>query len=129
MNPDIHRIRKCYVPADKMRAAERFRHHVWSPRNKRGRIHRLYNCCFCGKEGMTQAHHKDYARPFLVSWLCPSCHRLVEYGTIRLRPWHWFNYRSLVRAEPHRWRKGHRGPTAQSIIGYRRQKVDPDVPF
>lgn len=76
-----------------VRASRRFRHHVRTNWNPKGRIHRE-PCVFCGC--LAEAHHVDYSRPFLVSWLCFSHHRQVEAGTIKLYRKHLFNYESLV---------------------------------
>ena len=36
-------------------------------------------CLFCGRDDV-HAHHRDYARPLDVIWLCPKCHhRLHAY--------------------------------------------------
>lgn len=36
-------------------------------------------CLFCGRDDV-HAHHKDYAKPLDVIWLCPRCHhRLHAY--------------------------------------------------
>lgn len=125
----IEHLRTAYSSTEKARCAERLRHHIWTPRSPHRRIHRLYRCCHCHRECQTEAHHVDYTRPFLVSWLCTSCHRKVEAGSIKLGKRHMFNYESLVNSEPHRWRSGDRGPQAQSIIGRRRQRVLEEVPF
>ena len=34
-------------------------------------------CAFCGGK-KTEAHHLDYGQPWMVMWLCPSCHRKVH---------------------------------------------------
>lgn len=35
---------------------------------------RPQTCPRCNKRGMVEAHHKDYARPLEVTWLCRDCH-------------------------------------------------------
>jgi hypothetical protein len=40
-----------------------------------GKIKRKEFCEHCGKECVTDGHHKDYSKPFLVQWLCRKCHR------------------------------------------------------
>lgn len=99
-----------HTSTDKARTAERFRHHVWSPRFPHRRIMRPWHCCHCrAKDVQVEAHHVDYSNPFLVSWLCRSCHRRVEAGSIRLGRKHLFDYSSLVRLVKTRWRCGNRG--------------------
>ena len=49
---------------------------------KSGRIVRPSTCEHCGVTGQIDAHHHDYAQPFLVSWLCEKCHRLVHVGRL-----------------------------------------------
>lgn len=34
-------------------------------------------CMFCGSEHV-HAHHRDYAKPLDVLWLCPKCHRRLH---------------------------------------------------
>ena len=34
-------------------------------------------CAICGID-KSEAHHKDYLKPFLVVWLCRSCHRTTH---------------------------------------------------
>ena len=64
----------------------------WRERNPEGaRAHRALNyairtgrvakepCLFCGRDDV-HAHHRDYAKPLDVIWLCPKCHhRLHAY--------------------------------------------------
>ena len=35
-------------------------------------------CCLCGSEENVEAHHRNYARPLDVTWLCRSCHKAVH---------------------------------------------------
>jgi len=37
-------------------------------------------CETCGDKNV-HAHHKDYSKPFQVTWLCPPCHRSVHYSS------------------------------------------------
>ena len=39
-----------------------------------GTILRPENCQQCGIECTPHGHHRDYARPLDVMWLCPQCH-------------------------------------------------------
>lgn len=32
-------------------------------------------CENCQSNGVTHAHHDDYAKPLSIRWLCPPCHR------------------------------------------------------
>jgi hypothetical protein len=51
------------------------RHYARSKINnaiKMGRLKRK-NCEECGVEN-AHAHHSDYSKPFLVDWLCRTCH-------------------------------------------------------
>lgn len=38
------------------------------------------NCAGCGKRSSVHAHHRDYARPLWILWLCPSCHANEHAG-------------------------------------------------
>ena len=44
-----------------------------------GKIKRPSICHMCFVKCKPDAHHPDYNRPFLVQWLCRSCH--IEIGT------------------------------------------------
>lgn len=79
--------------AERQRIARRFRHHVRTSSNPRGRIHREL-CFFCVENALTggyprlehlplaAAHHIDYARPFVVVWCCDSHHRKIDHGAL-----------------------------------------------
>jgi len=41
---------------------------------KLGEIIRPEYCSLCEKKKKTDAHHKDYSKPFDVIWLCKECH-------------------------------------------------------
>lgn len=52
-------------------------------RNARAQVHRAVQngqltrpgtCGNCGDVTKVQAHHKNYAKPLLVEWLCATCH-------------------------------------------------------
>ena len=49
---------------------------------RRGELVRPAICpkCFSHEDdcGTIQMHHKDYARPMEIEWLCPSCHGLLH---------------------------------------------------
>ena len=100
------------------RVARRFRGHVRTPSNPRGRIHRE-KCAFCPQEPVlvpspigeipaVGAHHVDYARAFLGVWLCEKCHRAVERGELRILKRHLWDYTSLVPTKQGLWREGPR---------------------
>lgn len=43
---------------------------------KSGRLVKPTNCSKCGRDDMRiEGHHKDYAKPLDVVWLCTSCHQ------------------------------------------------------
>ena len=42
---------------------------------KSGKIKRPSICHACLRECKPDAHHPDYNRPFLIQWLCKSCHQ------------------------------------------------------
>jgi hypothetical protein len=93
----------------KERVARRFRHHVRTPRNPRGRIQRE-PCGFCPDPNPAEAHHLDYSRPFLVVWSCEDCHRAIEQGRVRVLARHTWDYSSLIPVRPNAWREGARLP-------------------
>jgi hypothetical protein len=35
-------------------------------------------CTMCGTTERVHAHHKDYAKPLDVTWLCAKCHRRIH---------------------------------------------------
>lgn len=39
-----------------------------------GKITPLQECELCGAEGKIEAHHPDHSKPFLLLYLCKSCH-------------------------------------------------------
>lgn len=87
--------------SDEMIAAQRrFRHHVRTPRNSRGRIHRE-ECVFCvqfkeDQKTISEAHHLDYKEWWRVTWLCFSHHRKVDHGSLKVRIRHIWDYSSLL---------------------------------
>ena len=80
------------------RIARRFRHHVQTPKNPKGRIHRE-PCVVC-KNILTDAHHVDYTQTFKVVWLCFKCHRKVERGRLKITKKMIWDYSSLVITRP-----------------------------
>ncbi len=50
----------------------------------KGELRRPEVCEVCGEKpkgrAKIHAHHKDYAKPLDVEWLCPRCHRQVGPG-------------------------------------------------
>lgn len=94
---------------EQIRVQQRFRWHIYTPRNPRGRIIRPSRCWKCPrKAGKTpiEAHHIDYAQPFVVAWLCFSCHRRVEAGTLKLYSRDLHDYTSLINHRPKTYAKG-----------------------
>ena len=47
---------------------------------KMGSIVRPGSCLSCGCECKPDAHHADYSKPFLIEWLCKSCHGRANYA-------------------------------------------------
>lgn len=82
----------------RIRARRRFRHHVRSGWNPKGRIHKE-SCCKCG-DWNAEAHHLDYHEPFVVVWLCASCHRKVERKVLKVYKRDIWDYRSLLLQVP-----------------------------
>ena len=44
----------------------------------RGTLKRLNCCANCGKKCRPDVHHPDYNKPFLIQWLCRSCHKFLH---------------------------------------------------
>lgn len=85
------------------RVARRFRHHVRTKHNPRGRIRRE-PCCLCGGLARkTHAHHVDYTETFKVVWLCFTHHREVERGLHKIKGSMIWDYTSLVSIRPNLW--------------------------
>lgn len=95
------------------RVGRRFRKHVRTASNPRGKIIRPDCCSRCprktgqlynsGGHVEIQACHVDYRKPFLVLWLCQGCHRRLEQNTLTVRKRDLYDYSSLVCTKPHRW--------------------------
>jgi len=45
---------------------------------KSGKIIPIEECELCGAEGAIEAHHPDHDRPFLLLFLCKSCHAQAD---------------------------------------------------
>jgi len=78
------------------RYERRFRHHIQTPSNPKGRIVRL-PCAFCAFPA-AEAHHLKYEPDwaFIIVWACISCHRKLEYGSLKIGARQICNYTSLV---------------------------------
>lgn len=46
-----------------------------------GRLIRPTACDRCGAGGRIEAHHRDYAKPLEVEWLCSQCHGRTRRST------------------------------------------------
>lgn len=100
------------------RVARRFRYHVRTPKNPRGKILRPDFCPFCWPDeptGRVEAHHPDYSKPFVVVWGCEGCHRRFEYGSIKIKPKDLWDYTSLVNAKPERWVENRPKPSQEEM--------------
>jgi hypothetical protein len=91
---------------DQERAARRFRHHVRTAWNPKGRIYR--EPCFSCAHESSQAHHPDHAHPFRVVWVCNECHRDLEDGRLSFGKRDVWDYTSLVVTRPKLHRVGPR---------------------
>lgn len=105
---------------NRRRVQRRFRHHVRTKWNPTGRIHREA-CRWCPKnvsvsepetedearanKQLSEAHHPDYDRPFVVVWVCYEHHRAIERGEIRFGKRDVWDYTSLVVTRQGAWKK------------------------
>ena len=78
------------------RAGRRFRHHVRTATNPKGRIHR--EACFWHPDRTGEFHHLDYDLPFKGVWCCTFCHREIDHGTRKVPKRAVCDYSSLVRS-------------------------------
>lgn len=119
---------------DRIQVARLFRHHVRTPSNPRGRIHR--ECCwFCletARRGgyplaehlpLAPFHHIDYARPFVGVWCCDKHHRMIDHDSLRVPARAIHDYTSLIEAPG----VGRRGGRRNNVIPFKR--AGSDVPF
>jgi hypothetical protein len=90
--------------AEHTRIGRRFRGHVRTETNPKGRIHR--EPCYFHREMIGEAHHPDYDQPWAVVWLCSSCHRRADHGTLRVTKKMIWDYTSLVPKKPKLYRNG-----------------------
>lgn len=44
----------------------------------KGEIMRPHSCEICQKKCVPDGHHKDYSKPFEVTWVCKSCHGIIH---------------------------------------------------
>jgi hypothetical protein len=58
---------------EKMRA-----HNLVAGAIRSGRMAKPDACETCGRQSSLHAHHKDYAKPLDVVWLCSPCHRTLH---------------------------------------------------
>lgn len=121
-----------YRDPQKERVARRFRHHVQTASNPRGRIVRPIICQFCAEPvpAGCDAHHVDYTKSFIVVWCCFTCHRQIERGAMRILLRHIYDYSSLVRRLESLCVDAPTEPEPCPSCGWRRGDSIPDeVPF
>lgn len=125
-----------------IRMARRFRGHVLTPSNPRGRIGRL-PCVFYQRKSRGKLlspdchgepadfHHINYGEPFVGVWLCRICHRRVDHRGLRLTRRMICDYTSLIEpiAKPN-LRAEHRKftPKPQPKRPRREKVKTPDLP-
>lgn len=93
---------------EKERAANRFRKHIQTPHRPNRRVVR--RCCvFCSyaesAQRPSEAHHPDYSKWWLVVWVCPQHHRMVDHGSLKVLKRHLFDYSSLLNVRPKQWKE------------------------
>ncbi len=78
------------------RFERRFRGHVRTTANPKGRVVRM-PCTFCDFPA-AEAHHLRYEPDwaFVIVWACQSCHRKIEWGTLKIREKDISDYSSLI---------------------------------
>ncbi len=60
--------------SDRDKVSQRLRYAV-----KIGKIVKPAFCEICGRETRLSGHHDDYSEPFVVLWLCSSCHKIKHF--------------------------------------------------
>ncbi len=89
--------------ADRVRVSRLFRGHIDTPSNRRrGKSCRIQRrTCFWHPDVEAEAHHIDYAKPFVVVWagLKCGCHRKIDHGTLKIPRKAIFDYTSLIEGE------------------------------
>jgi hypothetical protein len=58
--------------------------HAVSNALRDGRLIRPNRCSECSSICIPESHHKNYAKPLEVIWLCRSCHLAIEGCTVRI---------------------------------------------
>jgi len=61
--------RWCTANKDKRRASQCVRTAI-----RAGALARPLFCSCCGEGGKIEAHHEDYTKPLVITWLCSKCH-------------------------------------------------------
>ena len=52
---------------------------IYSSARKSGKLINPQQCQMCGtKEKKIQAHHFDYSKPLIVTWVCTECHKAIH---------------------------------------------------
>lgn len=75
-----HRRRKAREVTKRWRADDPLRgkaHSAVMQALKSGRLKRK-PCAVCAATKSIHAHHPDYSKPLLVTWLCAGCHKAVH---------------------------------------------------
>lgn len=90
-NPEIQRRRRERQREPQFQEYNRLKNRRWRAANPEAvRAHRLVRkeikegrmkrdiCAICGATENIQGHHKDYAKPLEVVWLCARCHARIH---------------------------------------------------
>lgn len=111
---------KRWYKTEHIRVTRLFRYHVATTHNPRGRIHRMI-CAYCKPNTQTtesQAHHINYQFPFVIVWVCVSCHRKIEAGVLIVTPSKICDYTELVRPIL-------RPATSAAMLAFHAEQLDP----